>query len=216
MITSGPRNITAVGGNLLTYYCDGRTPFSPDLPPINTPTAALDEASKKRGFIYSAEFFDESFYDFGIYKIGPSQNYNEHVDGAVDLAQDWIFLVNYQEIATSGYDWFVGGCHDRLAPGDDVLWAFTPRQDDDYTTVHGTPFLKLSPAAVTVKKGKKFKVTVIDGKSGTKIQGASVSGVTTDLQGTATLSFSKAGFYQFKATKIGTVRSNLISVTVTN
>lgn len=74
----------------------------------------------------------------------------------------------------------------------------------------------MTPAAVIVKKGKEFKVTVIDGKSGSKIQGASVSGVKTDLQGTATLSFSKPGFYQFKAHKTGAIRSNLISVTVTN
>lgn len=96
-----------------------------------------------------------------------------------------------------------------------VLWAYTPRQVDSYL-IHNTPFLKLTPAAVIVKKGKGFKVKVIDGKSGSKIQGASVSGVKTDLEGTATLSFSKPGFYQFKAHKTLAVRSNLISVTVTD
>ena len=86
----------------------------------------------------------------------------------------------------------------------------------DTSAIHDTPFLKLTPVTVTVKKGKGFKVTVVDGKGGGKIQGASVSGVKTDLMGTATLSFSKAGFYQFKAHKTGAVRSNLISVTVTD
>ena len=124
-------------------------------------------------------------------------------------------LVNYQEATTDGYDWILGGCHERLAPGDDVLWAYTPRQLDT-GAIHNTPFLKLTPVTVTVRKGKAFTVTVIDGKGGSKIQGASVSGVKTDLKGRATLSFSKPGFNQFKAYKTGTVRSNLISVTVTD
>lgn len=95
-----------------------------------------------------------------------------------------------------------------------MLWAYTPRQAD--SVEHETPFLKLTPVVVAVKKGKGFKVTVIDGKSGSKVQGASVSGVKTDLMGVATLSFSKPGVYQFKAHKTGAVRSNLISVTVTD
>ena len=161
-----------------------------------------------------AEFLDEEFYDFVIPTIGPSTNYYVETTSG-QFTQEWVNLVNYQEAAPNGYDWYVGGCHERLAPGDDVLWAYTPRQLDSYA-IHDTPFLKLTPMAVTVKKGKGFKVTVIDGKGGGKIQGASVSGVKTDLTGTATLSFSKPGFYQFKAHKTGTVRSNLISVTVTD
>ena len=125
-------------------------------------------------------------------------------------------LVNYEETTNAnGYDWVLGGCHERLAPRDDVLWAYTPRQLDS-SAIHDTPFLKLTPVAVTVKKGKGFKVTVIDGKGGSQIQGASLSGVKTDLMGIATLSFSKPGVYQFKAHKSGTVRSNMISVTVTD
>ena len=215
LITSGPRNITAAQGNLLTYYCDGRTPNAPSLPPINTPTAALDQASKQRGFNYVADFFEESFYDFAISTIGTSTDYYVKETSGY-FTQEWVNLVNYQETTNAfGYDWGLGGCHERLAPGDDVLWAFTPLQPDS-SAIHDTPFLKLTPAAVTVKKGKGFKVTVIDGKGGSQIQGASVSGVKTDLKGTATLSFSKPGSYQFKAHKTGTVRSNMISVTVTD
>ena len=39
-----------------------------------------------------------------------------------------------------------------------------------------------------MRKGKGFEVTVIDGKGGGRIRGASVSGGMTDLMGTATLS----------------------------
>lgn len=118
LITSGPRNITAVSGNLLTYFCDGRTPNSPSLPPINTPTAALDEASKRHGFTYEADFFDEGLYDFVIPQIGPSRNYYDHeIDN--NYVQEWVNLVNYQEASTNEYDWFLGGCHERLAPGDE-------------------------------------------------------------------------------------------------
>lgn len=129
LITSGPRNITAVSGNLLTYFCDGRTPNAPSLPPINTPTAALDEASKRHGFTYEADFFDEGFYDFVIPQIGPSsRNYYDH-----DYTQEWVNLVNYQE-ATNGYDWILGGCHERLAPGDEgnVCTVFSRFVSCDY------------------------------------------------------------------------------------
>ena len=117
LITSGPRNITAVSGNLLTYFCDGRTPNAPSLPPINTPTAALDQASKQYGFKYKAVFFDEDFYDFSITTIGPSEEYSDHESDGY-WTQYWVNLVNYQE-ATNGYDWILGGCHERLAPGDE-------------------------------------------------------------------------------------------------
>ena len=131
------------------------------------------------------------------------------------MTQFWVNLVNYQEANGDPYDWIISGCHERLAPGDDVLWAFLPLQPDT-SAYHNTPFLKLTPVTVTVKKGKGFKVTVVDGKGGGKVQGASVSGVKTDLMGGATLSFPKPGVYQFKAHKTGTVRSNAISVTVTD
>ena len=56
-------------------------------------------------------------------------------------------LVKYQgSTNANGYDWVLGGCHERLAPGDDVLWAYTPRQLD-LSDIHDMPFLKLMPVA---------------------------------------------------------------------
>ena len=111
----------------------------------------------------------------------------------------------------------LAACHDILKNGDEVLWAYLnevwPVEDDNAKSVS---LLKLSPTAVTVKKGQGIAVTVIDGRTGNNTKGASVAGVKTDSQGKATLYFSKPGFYQFKAHRTGDVRSNRMNVTVTN
>ena len=76
-------------------------------------------------------------------------------------------------------------------------------------------FLKLTPTAVTIKKGKGFQVTVTDGRTGTAIPNATVAGVKTNTKGTATLYFFHAGFLQYKAHRGNDVRSNVMNVTVT-
>ena len=77
-------------------------------------------------------------------------------------------------------------------------------------------YLKLTPSSISVKKGNDFTVTVTDGRGGNVTQGASVAGVKTDAKGKANLSFSKPGFYQYKAHRTGDVRSNVMNVTVTD
>ena len=96
-----------------------------------------------------------------------------------------------------------------------MLWAYItdPPGTDDTDSIL---FLKLSPTVVTVKKGKGFVVTVIDGRSGVAVHNASVDGVHTDVNGKATLYLFNPGFFQFKAHQTGNVRSNVMNVTVTN
>ncbi len=95
-----------------------------------------------------------------------------------------------------------------------MLWAFItdPPGTDDTTSVL---FLKLAPVAVTVGEGKGFVVTVTDGRTGRAVAGASVDGVHTGKDGKATLYLFHGGFFQFKAHLTGSVRSNVMNVTVT-
>ena len=100
-----------------------------------------------------------------------------------------------------------------------MLWAFLSDPPGDTSIISGGVnlgfLLKLVPAAVTVKRGTGFAVTVTDGRTGTAVQNASVDGVHTDVDGKATLFLFDAGFFQFKAHKTGDVRSNVMNVTVT-
>ena len=98
-----------------------------------------------------------------------------------------------------------------MKEGDEVLWAFITA-----TNFSAVLYLKLTPTAVTVKKGKGISVTVTDGRTGVVVPNASVAGVETNAKGKATLYFFKPGFYQFKAHRTGDVRSNVMNITVTN
>ena len=69
---------------------------------------------------------------------------------------------------------------------------------------------------MTVKKGNGFAVTVTNGRTGAAVKNASVDGVHTDANGKATLYLFHTGFFQFKAHQTGSVRSNVMNVTVTN
>jgi hypothetical protein len=118
----------------------------------------------------------------------------------MDFSRTWALLINWR-IAPEG------GCHMQVQPGDDVLWAFT-----DYAE----PFLQLS-APSRAATNESFAVTVDqnDGNGArTSAVGASVGGVTTDATGHATVAFTDAGTHRFKATRVGSIRSNAASVCV--
>ena len=74
--------------------------------------------------------------------------------------------------------------------------------------------MKVSPSEVTVKKGKSKTVTVVDGSTGTPVQGASIDGVVTDASGNAVLTFPKKGVFEYKATAANSLRSNKLVVIV--
>ena len=211
-ITSGPRNITGLGLGLnITVICNGQGAYSnPGKPPGNTPVDALDAAAKARGFTYSGSF-DAQFNDFDIDRIATTQDWQNGTH-----FQYWGSLVNYQ-VSTWGEGLTLSGCQQLLNPGDDVLWAFMQLgPGGDTGDNKGVSFLKLTPTAVTVKKGQGFTVTVIDGRTGNATKGASVAGVKTDAKGKATLYLFHEGFLQYKAHRTGDVRSNVMNVTVTN
>ena len=211
-ITSDPRNITGRdGAGTFTVDCNGQGAGSnPGKPPGNTPVDALDAAAKARGFTYSG-LFDGEFNDFDIDRIATTEDWENDT-----YIEYWGSLVNYQ-VSTFGERLTLSGCQQLLNSGDDVLWAFMAlAPDSDTNENEGISFLKLTPTAVTVKKGQGFTVTVIDGRSGNATKGASVAGVNTDAKGKATLYLFHEGFFQYKAHRTGDVRSNVMNVTVTS
>ena len=219
-IRSGPRNITVSHySDYPSHRCDGRPTGNEPYPPGNTALDALDEASKIRGFTYDGAYFGDPSYDFDITRIGSSSldpgNDNPGNDKQPNTYY-WGFLINYQ-LSPSLHSLLNAACHDILKPGDEVLWAYiTIAEDSNIEIAPGVSFLKLTPPVAKVEKGKGITVTVTDGRSGNKTQGASVAGVKTNADGKATLYFSKPGLYQYKAHRTGDVRSNVIDITVTN
>ncbi|KAI4121692.1 MAG: hypothetical protein LQ338_006223 [Usnochroma carphineum] len=185
-ILSGPRNITTPSGG--THHCDG-TNLNANPTPGNTCTDALDAASKLLKFPYDGTY-SSSFDDFFITSISTTTQ---------TATQFWGLLLNYQFTP-------VGGCQQEVKPGDNVLWAF-----DAFNKQH---FLKVEPEVLVVKKGGSKVVTVTDGSTGVTIQGAVINGVTTDANGKATLTFPKAGAFQYKATRDDSLRSNALRVVV--
>lgn len=186
-IVSGPRNITTPSGG--THLCDG-TNLGDNPSPGNTPTDALDAASKREPeFTYDGTYSTE-FEDFFITRISTS---------AETSTQFWGLLVNYQFTP-------VGGCQFQTKAGDDILWAF-----DAFNKVH---FLKVTPDHAHVKHGGSLPVTVTDGSTGLPVQGALIDSVLTDADGNATLTFPKNGRFEYKATKDDSIRSNKLVVEV--
>ena len=206
-IFSGPRNITTVSGG--THLCDG-TNNGANRKPGNTPTAALDAASKKAKFPFDADYFDQ-FQDFFITSIG-----KRSVDGTQDSTQTstqlWGLFVNYKPSP-------VGGCQFELKPGDEVLWAF----DAFFPDVSTFPAfklkvpLKVEPSTITAKLGETRTVKVVDGTTKAPVEGALIDGVLTDKNGKATIRkyTGKKGVYKLKATKKNAIRSNTLTVVIT-
>ncbi|MCJ1309342.1 hypothetical protein MMC25_003001 [Agyrium rufum] len=185
-IVSGPRTVTTASGG--THLCDG-TQDGQNPTPGNTPTDALDAASKLANFPFDGTYQAE-FEDFFITSIGTSTNTD---------TMFWGLLVNYQFTP-------VGGCQFETKTNDQVLWAF-----DAFSKTY---FLKVTPAAAEVKVGQKLVVTVSDGTTGTLIQGATIDGVLTNAAGQATLTFKKKGIYAYKAERSDSIRSNALVVAV--
>jgi hypothetical protein len=177
------------------HPCDG-TNGGVNPSPGPTATGAMDDAATAAGFTWDATWND-GFQDFFISRIGPDTN-----QSSAPYAF-WGVFVN-------GVASQVGGCQQRVATGDDLLWAYA---------VYGDPLLRLT-APAKAATGESFAVTVeqTDGSSGTwsPASGAAVEGATTDAAGHATLSYSTAGTHTFKATRANpsSIRSNAQTVCV--
>jgi hypothetical protein len=191
-IISGPSNITTASGG--THPCTG-TNLNSNPHPGATCTSALNEAACENGFTWDGTFFAE-FDDFFITRIAKS---------AQTSTEFWGILLNYQFTP-------VGGCQQETKPGEEVLWAFdafnvkfflqaSTDKEFDTTTIFAAP-------------GRPVTVYVRDGSTKVPIEGAVIGGVVTGENGQASLRFTRAGKYCLKATMVGSLRSNVITVIV--
>ncbi len=170
------------------HPCDG-TSSSPPQTPGPTMTSALDDASIAVGYAWEASWYEfGAAGDFFVTKIGS--------DAAVG-STFWATVLNYTPTQ-------VGGCQQKVQEGDDVLFAYGTGSEH---------LLRLSgPPKASV--GTSSTVTVVDGKDGTPLAGASVGGTQTGVDGTATLTFASAGLVKLKAEAPDSIRSNALSVCV--
>ena len=151
--------------------------------------AAFDDARRKAGLTWNATWF-KSFEDFNINRIGPDSSDTKN-------NRYWGQVLNYKDTQ-------VGGCQQRIKPGDDVLIAY-----DSF----GHAKLKLS-GTHSATAGHKVTFTVIDGQTGKPFQGAIVRGHATGKNGHVKLTFASAGTYRLKAHAKDAVRSNRLKVQV--
>lgn len=184
LTTDGRAVTTATGG---THTCDG-TNGGANPTPGPTATAALDDGARIGGFSWDGPYFD-SFNDFVVQRVAAD---------AATSSQFWGLLLNYDFAS-------LGGCQQRVAAGDEVLWAF-----DAFAKVRA---LKLTGPG-TARTGTPVPFTVTDGKTGAPQAGANVAGATTGVDGKASPVFSTPGVYTVKAEKSDSVRSNGIKLCV--
>ncbi|KAB7845482.1 DUF4430 domain-containing protein [Streptomyces mobaraensis] len=102
--TTGHDVTTATGG---THKCDG-TNNKANPTPGATPTAALDDASKKKGFTWDGTWY-ASFDDYLVNRIAKDTGNDEY----------------YWNIAVNGTPTSVGGCQYKLKQGDKVAFTWT-------------------------------------------------------------------------------------------
>jgi hypothetical protein len=188
VLTDGHTVTTTSGG---THPCDG-TNNGANPTPGPTATAALDDAASAGAFTWDGTF-STGFDDYFITRIaGDSQTSTAF----------WGILLNYQFTP-------VGGCQQRVQPGDDVLWAF-----DAFSKQH---FLKLTGPHIA-RVGQPITVTARDGQNGQAIAGATVGPIgntgtaTTDANGRAQVTFQSQGLKRLKAERADSIRSNALSV----
>jgi hypothetical protein len=182
--TDGREVTTATGG---THVCDG-TNGGANPTPGPTATAALDDAARLGGFTWDATWFD-SFSDFSIDRVAGD---------AVTSTQFWGFFLD-------GVPPIVGGCQQRIAAGQDVLWSF-----DAFSKLHT---LRLAgPSAALV--GQAVAVKTTDAATGEPLADVDVRGSKTGGDGMTHLTFDQVGIYRLKAERADSVRSNALVVCI--
>lgn len=166
------------------HTCDGNGLAGPG----PTPTSALDDAAIKGGFDWDGTWYD-GFNDYSIDRVATEP---------ATASAFWGVFVN-------GTATEVGGCQVLVQPGDEVLWTF-----DAFTK---TGALALTAPGAT-HTDAPITVRVTNAATDAPVPGASVGGVTTGPDGTATLAFPEAGVYRLKADEPGHIRSREVRVCV--
>jgi hypothetical protein len=187
-VTTDAKALDEDGG----HRCDG-TNMNANPTPGPTATTALDDGEAAGRLDWDGRWGGAfGFDDYLVDRIGPDAA-NANGNGKY-----WGYAVNF---AFSE----VGGCQRKVGAGDEVLWAY-----DLFSKKH---YLRLSgpPRAAT---GEEVVVTVVDGKDGTRIPGASVGGARTSADGRARVRFDSPGIKSLKALREDSVRSNTLQTCV--
>lgn len=175
-----------------TYTCDGTGADGSTTVPSPTRNGALAEAAEKGGL--------ELTGSFGQYGASFSRINGESV--ASDRATG-NFLGEYKNYKFASF----GGCGDAIVSGDDVLFAY----GDGSETL-----LKLAGPS-TVAPGATATLNVTDGGTGAAVAGAAAGGKSSGTDGKlVTAPLTTRGPNLFKASKTGAIRSNAVSVCVTD
>jgi hypothetical protein len=182
--TDGHAVTTASGG---THHCDGTNNGQPGAPGPAA-TAALDDAARLGRFTWDGTYFP-SFDDYLVDRVGPDSS---------TQSEFWGVFVDGVASQT-------GGCQQRVAQGDEVVWAF-----DAFSKSHA---LRLTGPG-TATTGRRVAVRVTDSATGAPMPGASVAGTVTGGDGNATFSLPEPGVYRLKAERADSVRSNVLVLCV--
>jgi hypothetical protein len=177
------------------WECDG-TPESntggTSPVPAVTRGAVLATAARQHGFSLKGSF-DPAYGSPVITEVAGQ------AVGWDDATQR--YLVEYRNWRASD----LGACAETVAPGDEVLFGHAG---------YGSVALRLTGPG-QARPGEPFVVRVTDG-DGNGVAGASVAGASTDGAGNARVTLTSRGTQAVKAEKAGAVRSNALSVCVSD
>ena len=176
------------------HRCDGTADDNAAPTPSPQPTrgGAIATASEQHGFSMTGQWFNGLGASF-------SEIAGESV--AFDSASN-SYLVEYENWQAAS----TGACADPIGNGDTVLFAYGTGSE---------PLLRLSGPA-TARPGQPFAVKVVDGRSTAAVSGAQVASGVSDASGDASVVLNTRGVQRLKATKPGTIRSNALTVCVTD
>lgn len=187
-----PERAFSFTGEQARHPCDGTAALGGrSARPVATRGAALAEAADRFGFAIKGTWndaFGATFTKVGGQRVSFDARTNR-------------FLAEYHDGAFAQ----LGACADPVRAGDDVLFAYGDGSE---------PLLALR-GAKRVSPSTPVTVRVADA-GGAPVAGAKVGGATTGADGAATLGRLGRGYHDLKATKPGAIRSNRLSVCVSN
>jgi hypothetical protein len=191
-VTTGVRQFH-FAGDATRHTCDGSPPAGTSTSPQVTSGAALTAAEDTAGLIahgtWSNTFGSPSFSDIGGENVG--------FDSATNR-----FLVEYHNEQSAS----TGSCGQVLQAGDRVLFA--------YGTGSETLLALSGPARA--RPGAPVALKVTDAHDGTAVAGANVDGRVSNAGGTVLVGPLARGPHALKAAKAGAIRSNRVTVCVTD
>jgi hypothetical protein len=182
-------------GDPASHECDGTVANKgPSATPGPTRGAAVAAAAAQAPFTMTGMWFDS----LGSPSFATIAGENVAFDSTTNS-----YLVEY----LNGKPSSLGSCGEQVATGDDVLFAYGTGSET---------LLKLSgPSAAAPGVPVALRVTNL--ADGTPVAGASVAGATSGADGAVTVGpFATRGNQDLKATKSGAIRSNRLSVCVTD